>query len=185
MSQKLTLRQQVNRVEKWFVKATEEDILQGRCWYENANAWASSFEGVSTEEVAHITAILSAQCDWETNKKNVSRFLSGDMGSIFATKKQLRECADVLDGWRIPPKRRKTHAFANTIVNPQTQELVVIDRHAIKVAYDQVKSDPIIVTDKRYRDAEKAYLIVADRCDFLGNQIQAITWLTYKRVVGR
>jgi hypothetical protein len=149
---KLTLRQQVNRIEKWLDLADSEEMVAGIQWYNEAYRWAfelSYLHSISTEEVAHITAILSSQCDWETNKANVAKFLSGDTSGIFATKKQLAECYQVLEGWRIPAKRRKTHAFARTIADPSIQELVVIDRHAIKVAFDQQSADPICITDKR------------------------------------
>ena len=185
---KLTIRQQVNRIEKWMGLSVQADKDQGFNWYHRAHDWASDLatdHGISVESVSHVAAILSAQCDWETNKRNTEKFLNGDLSGIFATRKQLMECSKVIDGWRIPAKRRKTHAFASTISDPYLQEYAVIDRHAIKIAFDQLSADTICITDRRYNDAEKAYIIVADRRKMLPSQVQAITWVTYKRITGR
>ena len=180
---KLSIRQQSNRIEKWLSKATEADIIDGLQWYSNANKWASSLGDVAT--VAQITSILSAQCDWNGNKKNVINFLAGETQSIFANGRQLAECADALNGWTIPMQRSKTFRFAATIADPTRSDIVVIDRHAIKIAFDQTDSTEICITDKRYRDAEQAYQAVAQKYGLLGHQLQAIVWITYKRIVNR
>ena len=195
---KRTLRQQINRVEKWYSLADDETIQAGKVWYSNAHNWAedvaASFTGgeceatISVYKVATITAILSAQCDWDTNKANVIKFIANprDPQGMFATQKQLDECRAVIsEGWTIPEHRRKTYTFATTIANPDIDHCAVIDRHAIKVAFDQTSSAPICITDKRYSDAEKAFIVAADRHNLLASQVQAITWCAYKQHTGR
>ena len=180
---KLTVKQQSNRVNKWLKLATTTDITDGVQWYGDAHKWAAGLGDVAT--IAQITSILSAQCDWNGNKKNVANFLAGQHASIFASGRQLTECANALEGWTIPENRSKTFRFAATIADPTRSDIVVIDRHAIKIAFDQLDSKEICITDKRYRDAEQAYQDVAQKHGLLGHQVQAICWTTYKRIVNR
>lgn|GEM_PF-6981581 len=180
---KLSIKQQSNRVQKWLSMATAADITDGMQWYSEAHRWASSLGDVAT--IAQITSILSAQCDWQGNKKNVINFLAGEKASIFASGRQLAECTEALTGWNIPAGRAKTFRFAATIADPSRSDIVVIDRHAIKIAFNQLDSKEICITAKRYRDAEQAYKNVAQQNGLIGNQVQAITWTTYKRIVNR
>jgi hypothetical protein len=100
----------------------------------------------------------------------------------------LSECGAVVDnGFQIPETRLKTFAFAKCIeeANDENSDAVVIDRHAIKIAYGQMSAKPIIITEFRYREASKAYRLVAERNGLTAHQVQAITWVAYKRIVNR
>lgn len=185
---KLTVKQQAKHIQKWLDRSSFSNMVAGLYWYKEANQWAVNVArewGLTTRQVAHITAILSTQCDWNTNKLNTEKVISLNTSGIFASKKQIGECWDVMfSEFFIPERRRKTHNFAETITNPD-HNIAVIDRHAIRVAFDIESAKEICITDKRYREAAEAYAIVADKNNLTVSQVQAIVWVTYKDYVGR
>jgi hypothetical protein len=187
----LTIRQQANRIKKILSKALDSEIAEGRSWYKDAHNFALSVTkeyDVTLKQACQLISLLSPQKKWEQNKADVLLFLEGETDGIFSTKKTLQECADVIDnGFEIPERRMKTFAFAKCIEEALNNESdpVVIDRHAIKIAFGQMSAKAIIITDKRYKDAREAYIQVANETGIKAHEIQAITWVTYKRIVNR
>lgn len=187
----LSIRQQANRIQKVLDQATQDERIDGVMWYKDAHDFAlkvANDYGLTVRDVAQLISLLSPQKKWEQNKADVIKFLDGETEGIFSTKKTLAECASVVDdGFTIPESRMKTFAFAKCIEEATNNESdpVVIDRHAIKIAYGQMSAKPIIITDKRYRDASEAYRIVAERNNLRAHEVQAITWVAYKRIVNR
>lgn len=188
---KLSIKQQANRIRKVLDQATGSERKQGMMWYKDAHVFASDIAGayeLTVAQVAQLISLLSPQKKWEQNKADVVAFLDGDTDSIFSTKRTLEECGLVVDSnWTIPETRMKTHAFAKCIEEAYNNESdpVVIDRHAIKIAAGQMSAKPIIITDKRYRDASEAYRIIGQEEGLPAHVIQAITWVAYKRIVNR
>jgi len=193
-TKKLTNRQQVNRINKWLNLATKQDIAQGLSWYSDAQKLcvelATKYD-VSLSQVAQVTSVLSPQKKWDTNKLEVKAlFLQIFEGikpsfSYFATKKQLEECKQIILGnFSIHAKRIKTFSFADNIANVDSVE-VTVDRHALRVAYDDktAKLDKVSLT--QYKAAREAYNTVAIQHGLKPYQVQAITWCAYKRVVNR
>ena len=80
----------------------------------------------------------------------------------------------------------KVSAFAENLAGDTRK--VTIDRHAFNVAcgaeYIVDKRGPKI-TEKRRRRAASAYRVVAKRAGLEPSELQAITWLVWKRVTGR
>lgn len=170
--------------------AKSAEYQHGLQWYLDAHTWASGIAeqyGTTTANVAQITSLLSPQIDWSTNMKNVGLILEhGETVKIFASAKQKARCMQVLDGtFSIPESAQKTFAFADCIARPRTSQHVVIDRHAIKIALGVLGKTPLPMTSARFRKAAQAYVAVADEFGIMPHQVQAITWVTYKRVVNR
>ena len=189
--EKLTIKQQANRIQKILNLATKTEIENGKNWYLEAYNFALEVSidySLTVTQVSQLISLLSPQKKWEQNKSDVVNFLNGDTGSIFSTKKTLSECASVVDeGFTIPSNRMKTFAFAKCIeeAKDNTTDPVVIDRHAIKIAYGQMNAKPIIITDLRYKESELAYRMVAKENKLRAHEVQAITWVAYKRIVNR
>lgn len=187
----LSIRQQANRIQKVLDQATYGERIEGMKWYTDAHDFAQMVAetyDLTVKQVSQLISLLSPQKKWEQNKADVLQFLNGDTDSIFSTKRTLSECEAVIDsGFEIPESRMKTFAFAKCIEEAYDNESdpVVIDRHAIKIAYGQMSAKPIIITDKRYRDAREAYKIVAEKNGLRAHEVQAITWVAYKRIVKR
>jgi hypothetical protein len=181
-------------IRKWMDEAIEDDVEQGLVWYEGARKFCYEMEHVFRVEpikVATLVSLLSPQKKWEQNLEEVESFLNEYFHHIipqkayFASKKTLAECESVLaEGFEIPEHRTKTYSFADNIAD-ENSVAVTIDRHAIKVANDDLTAQEISITAKRYREAAAAYNLVAVEQGLHAYQVQAITWVCYKRVVGR
>ena len=182
----LTVRQQYNRLKKFYNSMPDNN---GKDWYYTANEWINEIAnlyGYSDKKIATITSLLSPQQSWNQNKKNVVDFINGKYESIYASKKTLSECnLALINGWTIPKKRLKTYAFYKCLLNPDNSNHVVIDRHAIKVAYNQLSAKPISITSYRYRLASEAYKMLANELNILPSELQATLWVNYKKVVNR
>jgi len=80
----------------------------------------------------------------------------------------------------------KVRAFYQCLLNPADWFHVCIDGHAFgiwsgeRIALDKVPS----ITAKRYRMIATDYSKVADNVGLLPNQLQAITWTAWRRIIG-
>ena len=190
----LTVRQQANRIDKTFNLASECEVEQGMQWYSEARQFSRDMANLanrSREQVAQLISLFSPKKEWTQNMREVQAFILEEIYGIpydkgyFMTKRSMSEARDILHtDYRIPFKRTKTYSFADNIADRDSKE-ITIDRHAIKVAYGTESSKEILITDKRYRQAREAYAIVAEQHGLKGYELQAITWLTYKRIVNR
>ena len=180
----------VNRTDYWLRLATFNEYIDGCKWYGQAGTFCSTVAdelGFKPECVAQALAILSPQIDWDTNKRNLvllATTLSADI-TIFASRAQKVKALAALGGeYVIPETSRKIYSFADNISAPESQR-VTVDRHATKIALNDRSADPVRITNRMYRDIEKAYQTVAAKHRLMPYQVQAICWVTYKRVVGR
>ena len=190
----LTVRQQSNRILKLYKQATEAEIESGMQWYSEAQEFSVDMAklGCCTRfQAAQLISLFSPKKEWQQNKREVEGFIKQHVYNIaydkgfFMTKAAMSEARQILDyNHQIPEHRTKTYSFAHNIGYNCSQE-ITIDRHAIKIAYGQESSKEILITAKRYRQARQAYAKVAIDLGLKGYQLQAITWLTYKRIVNR
>ena len=191
---KLSVRQQANRIRKWYNKASVQQVIAGMQWYSEAHSLAGELSnkyGTTILQAAQIISILSPQKKWEMNKREARAMFNEFFNGIayeygyYATKRTLKECGAILKGeWLIPSKRAKTYSFADNIAHTDSTE-ITIDRHALRVAYDDTSAriDKVGINDYKY--ARQAYQQVADSLGIKGYQLQAITWVTYKHYVNR
>ena len=186
---KLTVRQQANRIEKMYLQASYQEIKLGKMWYRFASIFAFKLSvkyEIKLKQACDLISILSPQNKWEQNKIDAIKILSGKTNGIFATKQAINEALMVVNGkFEIPESRTKTFAFSKAIETAGYSDRIVIDRHAISIAEGRLTPKGRGVTKKEYRDAETAYNVIANKDDLPPSQIQAITWLTYKRIVKR
>ena len=191
---KLTIRQQCNRIEKYMKQVTSYEYKQGLNWYNDARLLCEKLStryDVTVYQVAQVISVLSPQKKWDTNKLEVEAlFLEVFEGikpsfGFFATKKQLIECKEIINGkFTIPPKRIKTWSFADNIAYSESEQ-VTIDRHALRVVYDDKTAKIDKVTLTQYKEAREAYRKIAIKYGLKAYQVQAITWCAYKRIVNR
>ena len=192
--EKLTIRQQCNRIEKYMKQATSYEYKQGLNWYNDARLLCEKLSArydVTVYQVAQVISVLSPQKKWDTNKLEVEAlFLEVFEGikpsfGFFATKKQLIECKEIINGkFTIPPKRIKTWSFADNIAYSESEQ-VTIDRHALRVVYDDKTAKIDKVTLTQYKEAREAYRKIAIKYGLKAYQVQAITRCAYKRIVNR
>lgn len=82
-------------------------------------------------------------------------------------------------------KSQKVSAFFDNIYYPES-EAVTVDTHAFSIASGKVyttKNCPSL-TGSRYNEVAEAYAIVASELHLKPYQLQAITWIAYRRVRG-
>jgi len=181
----------------WYNKADGVELVQGLDWYSEANGYAiylaDKYNVNDLFKVSQVIALLSPQVDWETNKVNAEKIIKcwhakGDFMSvkIFATEVQKANCIDCLDGgYSIPVTALKTRSFSVNICNPSISDCITIDRHATKVALNDLKAGGVALTKKNYFEISKAYKAVSLKLGITPSQLQAVTWITYKNEVNR
>lgn len=183
---KRTLGSQIKNILAIYREASPDELADGLSWYLEANRFVKeNFPTVSGG--ANAISILSPQIDWASNKKNALLIQAyGPQIKIFATQEQKDDAHRAICGeYQIPPSALKTYNFARCIENPWDPEAVVVDRHAIKVAYGILGPALIKITKARYLEAAEAYRKAAQILGILPLQAQAVTWVTYKRLVNR
>jgi len=191
----LSVRQQANRILKWYHLATKEQVIQGLHWYNDAHALAVDLAheyDVSVLQAAQVIANLSPQKQWETNKLEASAIFNQHFNGMapsfgyFASQRVIAECHCIMAGtWLIPSSRIKTYSFADNIAYLSNSPEVTIDRHALRVAYDDTSTKIDKVGINAYKYARQAYRRAAVSIGIEAFQLQAITWVTYKQFVNR
>ena len=136
--------------------------------------------------------MLSPQKKWEQNKLEARAILAQHFTGVvpsfgyYARKDTIAEVHAILSGdWLIPSKRTKTYSFADNIAYLDDSAEITIDRHALRVCYDDTSASISKVGINAYKYARLAYQQVADSLGIKGYQLQAITWVTYKQFVNR
>lgn len=190
----LTIRQQANRIKKWYDLASPAQIADGLTWYNKAHTLtvllAMRYD-VTPWQAAQVIAVLSPQKKWDVNKREASALFNEHFNGItpafgiFATRRTIDECHAIMRGsWSLPAKRIKTYSFADNIAYIDS-DAVTIDRHALRVAYDDTSAAIDKVGIRQYKEAREAYKQVAASLGIKAYQLQAITWVTYKAKVNR
>ena len=173
--------------------ASNDDMESGRSWYGRASEFCQTLAdnyGRTLADVAGIMSALSPATSFEQNVIDTVNVLAGnDHESVSTYGPQYAKALDIRDTGLDPALamgESKTAAFWLNIVNPSTSGRVTVDRHSARVAVDltmtAVESYFYINTPAKYRVLERAYLAAAEKLDILPHVLQAITWITYRRL---
>lgn len=160
-------------------RAIADDIREGMEWYAYAHGIAQEANDVSTG--AGILSALSPRMPWYRNvilarQAFVKPLTGGALGNSIAAANRIQageNPLDVLGGL-------KTRAFYGNILDPADSEIVTVDTHAIKIA--GINRDS--VGKRLYSDIADGYREAAMQFNILPQQIQAITWITWRREKG-
>lgn len=185
---------QVN-IRNIYNQATDKELRKGRQWYEQAQLVCHGLaakHGVSYIKVAAVLAATSPQTDWYSNQRITDKVLEGQREGLHTRDVMVKcdailslpddeallyECGDVVYG----KKGWKTSAFFFNIMGYENH--VTIDRHALNLAtlddYDWKWMTP-----RRYEALSAAYQTVAAELGIKGYELQAITWLVWRRLLG-
>jgi hypothetical protein len=195
----LTLRKCVNSIIRFYNLASPIELREGIEWYDIANQYckelAARFD-ISVQQVAGIIAVFSPQAGWAENKRYAISFLVNPGNRLrslvqhIKAKKilRLKSEADIYNAQSVGNEAFKTKSFLLNILNPDINTGVTIDRHAIAVCTQN--PDNVFALDNSYAKYTKAqydffqscYVSAATSLDILPHQLQAITWLTYRRI---
>ena len=176
--------------------ATLAQYAEGREWYLNAHAIARDLSD-DFRRASYVIAALSPRQAWHRNvslarqayalvltSQSPAEARSLILGHLPTLGLQRRQVAALLADGAEPDtvvKGTKTNAFARTIADPSNPDLVVIDRHALAIAYGaRVETADLSLTDKRYRAIAEAYREVAQSLGELPSTVQAVTWVAWR-----
>lgn len=187
-------KESVDNIWAMYNTATDKEKRDGNQWYALALEQAQSLATDTKLDLKVVIGVISAvspRNNWTKNMVDASNmcraFVSGwnpfDVTvSTFDSFKQT--AVDILEsGDPSLLSGVKRLAFARTISDPDGSE-VCIDGHAynVYVGYRAVSDKSVRVTSARFARAAGAYAEVADELGLLPNQVQATTWLAWKRV---
>lgn len=173
-------------------RATDDDILQGRFWYSAANALAWELDPARPYNGAGVIAALSPRLHWNKNVAyariayNLKGYAIPEVENYIPTLGNSRiKALKMVNGVHVSTvlgKGPKTNAFWHNILNPFTSERVTVDKHAANIARGEyTKYNDTVITNREYREIEAAYVEAGHISNFAPLQVQAITWLVWRR----
>lgn len=195
----LSEAQCVNSIIRFYTNATREEQRSGLNWYLEANAYARELAArfnISLQQSAGVIAAFSPQAGWLENKRYAVSFLLHphvrlrSQVQIDKAKKILTLIseADIYAALSINGTAWKTKAFFLNILNPDIQTEATIDRHAIAVCIQSPSNvNPLpqkhgCLKPTQYKFFQTCYIKAANKLGILPQQLQAITWIVYRRL---
>ena len=166
-------------------RATASEIDHGASWYPLARDIASECP-MGVEAGAGIIAVLSPMQRWDRNVMLARQAWENgtlDGGALGGSVLKANRILSGEDVYSVVSGQKVTSFFTN-ILNPEGEH-VTIDRHAHDIAMGKVYTDKTRKIGKRiYSDMSDAYREVADIVGISAPGIQAITWVTWRRIKG-
>jgi hypothetical protein len=189
--------------------ASQGDILDGLNWYQRAYdlslRFIHTYEGLTMGQAVGVIAALSPNNKWERNCIDAEAMIKtwaigGDYSSIKVCtfNKNKQKAIDILsldmksaDAEAIPGilSGQKVVAFYRSIMGDKNA--VCVDGHAYAIFIGEriTTSRTPSITPKLFETIQRAYKLVADRSHSLcgvtltPTQVQAVTWVTYRRLI--
>jgi len=172
-----------------YKQASPLDVAEGLRWYEAAKLECTNLarrNGISLRQAVGIVAALSPRVNWGRNVIAAQNLVRGLPGEGFGANKskafKILEGADpddILGG-------DKVTAFFSNILRPLTSTAVTIDRWAIRVTLGSQDWSTKVNTPtaKQYLQLGSEYREAAALVGLRPLELQAITWVTIKRLCG-
>lgn len=175
-------------------QSSQEDINTGMQWYSIARGLVDRLavkSGRSVETIIGVMSALSPETNWSQNVKDTIALLE-DSKAIVTTYDGNRDKALRIKSGRLDAHDHystnwiKTAAFYSNILEPDVDYRVTIDRHSARVAHGYHLSGNEAIyycnTQLKYAKTEHSFRLAATENGYLAHQLQAITWLTYRRL---
>ncbi len=183
---------------KVYAKATDAEREQGLHWYATAHKDAQAIadkHGVTLVDAAGVIASISPGLEWGLNLIQAEALIGAFVRNeplpqvgVYG-RKNVNKARRILEGENplqvLPATGPKVRAFFDCILNPETSELITVDRHAKCLAHYQLseRQKTSIVRPAEYLHLARHYRQLAKRLGLIPHQLQAITWVTWKRLV--
>jgi len=190
-----------------YALANDTDRAEGLFWYSKAHDTArvmAEKHGIPLQRAVGVIAAISPGCPWGRNVMEAEEFIKAYVGGYKLPsvgvygRRNVAKARRILNGespdsvlhTKTGPK---VWAFYNNILSPTASQELTIDRHAKCLAYNlgSVKrgsasnDSQAIVGRVEYRYLVRHYRVLANRLGLVPHQLQAITWVTWKRIEGR
>jgi len=183
-----------------YYRASVDDRAEGLYWYETAHNDAKTLSerhDVTLEQAVGVIAALSPGRQWGLNLLDedqlIAAYVAGKrlpgVGSY--GRRNIVKARKILDGESpmdvLPVTGPKTRAFYTLILDPTDATTVCVDRHAKAVAVNRLGSDidgSNVVHVSEYEFYAWHYRAIAERLGLLSHQMQATTWVCWRRLHG-
>jgi hypothetical protein len=170
--------------------STPEERLQGIKWYEEARKFVHTLDPQNPHRAAGIVSALSPMRTWKQNVTAAGAFYSGRRN--IAMTGAIRKCEAILeaDPSEIPGilNGPKIKSFYDCIIDKDSLE-VCIDRHALDVSRgysvlykNEHLRSTFLARKGNYEKVQAEYRKAAKVLDLLPRELQAITWLAWRRL---
>lgn len=178
-----------NLVTLYTEQSLRSDRMMGLEWYPTAHQivceWSSAYER-SIANVACVIASISPQCDWPRNLIIADETLQGHNvpsigGALPANLRKAQRVRDerlssLLD---VFPGGPKVNSFSTNLAGDYS--VVTVDAHALQAALNDVTSTRTLKW-AAYAVVSSAYVQAAQRLGIQPAHLQAIVWVTWKRL---
>ncbi len=181
----------VDNILTCYFQATETDRAEGLTWYIRAHVWAKDKAmryNIPLKSVAGIMAALSPQCPWYKNlidANEIMRSNTPDKVTTTTYNVNRQKAIDIKNGGEPLSVLggNKTTDFYRCIERPENKGVAVVDRHAAAIAYGRalLKEERSKVSGPLYYVIANSYRVAARVLGLLPSQLQAITWVTWRR----
>jgi len=172
----ITLRTVTDRIIRTYERASEDDVLAGKGWYDEARLVArelADHAGISVTAAAAVIAHLSPRCPWERNITMARELVTtGHTRGLYGNVAKARRAMMVADPWETFGKGPKTRAFCSNIIGDD--HAVTVDVWAARIA--GVSEDQLSRVGV-YEAIAHAYRLAAKRVGIAPSEMQAITWV--------
>lgn len=187
--------------------STESDRTEGMLWYSNAHHVAVGLarkHGIKVYQAVGVIAAISPGCPWGRNVMEADEFINAHTKGYKLPKVGVYGRRNVAKARRIlngesgesvlhTKTGPKVWAFYSNILNPMTSGALTVDRHAKALAYNYGSKKKGFASDDKksivgrpeYAYLAHHYRVIAGKLDLVPHQLQAITWVTWKRLEGR
>jgi hypothetical protein len=178
----------------WFTNATEQNVIDGKLWYIDAQTLCQSLAkefDVNPYICASVVSCLSPNNKWQRNKVDARAVLvawkaglNADSVKVCTYNANKAKAFRVLnEGEAIAASAPKTHAFAMN-VGLLSPGHVTVDKWHIRACLtkprDGVTDTVETVTDRQYRRIEAITAQIAKVNGLKGYELQAIIWVSIK-----
>lgn len=195
----LTQKKCVNSILRFYALASMAENQDGLTWYAQAHDYSKELAarfGITIQQAVGLIAAFSPQAGWVENKRYAVSYLhkpnsrvrsqvQTDKANLILT---LKTEGDIYNALSTRDAAYKTKAFFLNILNHDIPTDVTIDRHAIASCIqhpDNVSALDALygnLTKAQYEFFQAAYITAAKQLDILPHQLQAIVWVTYRRI---
>ncbi len=184
--QELTLTKSVNNILKIYRQHT---TVKTTNWYWEANKYAQYLADkyeVSLSVACGVIASLSPLKRWDENKRIAESFLRNGRGEhtkLFLDKaRQIKESDGDVETIAVILSGNKIISFFINILEPDQQNFVTIDRHALSIVLGRSVADGEYrgMTLKQYEFFVSAYHIAGKKAGISPVVMQSITWETWR-----
>lgn len=199
LGNELTAKKCINSIIRFYKQSTITEIKEGVKWYTDANNYCKELAqrfNISIQQAAGLIATFSPQAGWVENKRYAVTYLLNPsiqfrtlVQQIKANKiATLKSETDIYYALSTRGKAFKTKAFYINILHPDIPMGVTIDRHAIAICLQKPNNVFALgieysqLTEIQYKFFEQCYFKAAKILNVLPHELQAITWVTYRRL---